>query len=140
MNNEELSELTKRLDELEKRVSNLESKKTVGSDHSPFSTKKFSLREFLISKKPNDDVKKVLAVGYFLEELEGFTSFNASDLRNAFKKVKEKKPLNINDKVNKNIRNGHMEEVAKKKDSRKAWHLTSTGEQFVKDDFSAPKQ
>ncbi len=38
-----------------------------------------------------------------------------------------------------NIRNGYMDEVAEKKDSRKAWHLTSTGEQFVENNFTAPK-
>ena len=136
MNNEEL---LKKINDLEKRVAALETKKDadpVGQSSSP---KKVSLREFLNSKKPNDDVKKTLVIGYYLEKFEGLSSFNAGDLEGSFEKAKEKKPLNINDKVNMNIRNGYMDEVAEKKDSRKAWHLTSTGEQFVENNFSNPK-
>lgn len=139
MSNDDFAKLTRRIDDLEKRVSGLEAKRGADGDDIPASAKKLSLREFLISKKPSDDVKKSLAIGYYLEKFEGLTSFNAGDLESSFEKAKEKKPLNINDKVNMNIRNGYMDEVAEKKDSRKAWHLTSTGEQFVENNFIAPK-
>ena len=139
MSNEDFAKLTKRIDDLEERVSGLEAKKGVEGNDPLASTKKLSLKEFLISKKPSDDVKKALAIGYYLEKFEGLTSFNAGDLESSFERAKEKKPLNINDKVNMNIHNGYMDEVAEKKDSRKAWHLTSTGEQFVENNFITPK-
>jgi len=122
--------------EFEKRIAVLES---IINSPVPAATttlnKKTSLREFLINKKPSDDVKKTLAIGYYLEKLGGLDSFNVSDLLGSFEKAKEKKPLNINDKVNMNIKKGHMDEVSKKKDDKKAWHLTSSGELFVENNF-----
>jgi len=97
--------------------------------------KKPSLGEFLVSKKPTDDVKKTLGIGYFLEKSQGLKTFNIKDLEVAFERAKEKKPSNMNDKVNMNIRNGHMAEATEKKDSRKAWYLTNSGEQFVEAGF-----
>ena len=139
MNDEDFTELTKRVETLEKRVSFLEAKKGVCADSPHAITKKLSLKEFLISKKPSDNVKKTLAIGFYLEKFEGLSSFNAGDLVSSFERAKEKKPLNINDKVNMNIRNGYMDEVEEKKGSRKAWHLTSTGEQLVENNFIASK-
>jgi hypothetical protein len=37
----------------------------------------------------------------------------------------------MNDAVNKNIGRGFFMEAAEKKDSKKAWQLTATGERFV---------
>mgnify|MGYP001603545790 CR=1 FL=1 len=90
MNNEDLTKLTKRIDDLEKRVSGLETKKGNEGSDPLASIKKLSLREFLISKKPSDDVEKALAIGYYLEKFEGLTSFNAGDLESLFEKAKEK--------------------------------------------------
>jgi hypothetical protein len=84
----------------------------------------------LLGKSIKSETQKVLALGYFLER-EGLTSFNVSDLEAAFRASREKIPGNMNDNVNKNITRGFMMEAEEKKDSKKAWHLTSTGERFV---------
>jgi hypothetical protein len=99
--------------------------------------KKLSIKEFLLSKKPPDDVKKVLAIGYYLGKFDHLSLFNINDLESAFERAKEKKPINVNDKVNMNIRNGHMEESSDKKDNHKAWYLTNTGEAFIQNDFKS---
>ncbi len=101
--------------------------------------KKTSLREFLITKKPSNDVQRVLAIGYFFEKFKTLTSFNADDLLEAFEKAKEKKPLNVNDKVNMNIKNGHMEEASVKKDNKKTWYLTNSGVEFIENNFQIQK-
>ncbi len=94
-------------------------------------TKKQSIKEFIIQKKPKSDVEKVLVMGSFLEKQESFECFNVDDLRDAYVKSKEPIPTNINDKINMNIKKGFITEYPKKKENKKAYHLTSTGEQIV---------
>lgn len=94
--------------------------------------KKLSLKEFLLGKKVSDDVKKTLAIAYFIEYIENIRPFNTDDLKKAFFLAKEKSPVNLNDKINMNIRNGLIMEAEEKKESKKAWVLTATGEVFVK--------
>jgi hypothetical protein len=95
--------------------------------------KKQSIKEFLLGKKPKTDVEKVLAMGYFLETQEGLACFNVDDLRKAYVKSKEPIPGNINDKINLNIKKGLITEVPEKKDNKKAYHLTATGERSIEE-------
>lgn len=125
------------INDLEKRISALE--EIVGKKKSQsslkHSDKKLSIREFLITKKASDDVKRTLAIGYYFEKFDAFASFNSDDLKIGYEKAKERKPININDKVNMNIKNGHMAEASAKKDNRKAWYVTNLGERFVESSF-----
>jgi len=41
----------------------------------------------------------------------------------------------MNDVVNKNVARGFIMEAAEKKDSKKAWQLTATGERFIEQDM-----
>ncbi|MCR4314020.1 MAG: hypothetical protein NUV84_02105, partial [Candidatus Uhrbacteria bacterium] len=93
----------------------------------------------LIECKPDGDVEKTLAIGYFLEAHQGLTAFNKNDLEQGFRAAKERVPANINDKVNKCIGNGHMMEAEEKKDNLKAWVVTSRGEGCVKRAFKEDK-
>lgn len=101
--------------------------------------KKSSVKEFLMAMRLNSDTKKVIALGYFLEYVEGMASFNVNDLEEVFRSAKEKKPGNINDSVNKNIARGFLMEATEKKESKKAWVLTNTGEQFIENIFKESK-
>ncbi len=98
--------------------------------------KKSSAKEFLMTKQAKTDTQKVLALGYFLEHLEGMESFNTSDLEVVFRAAKEKLPANMNDAVNKNIKRGFMDEAKERKDAKKAWYLTSTGENYLENDLN----
>jgi hypothetical protein len=125
-------ELLERIKALENRVEKLERITSNGESEVTFSKKKrASAKEFLNTKLIKSDVQRVLALGYFLEYLEGFETFNVVDLEKAFHAAKEKVPSNINDAVNKNIGHGFVMEAPERKDSKKAWCLTSTGEKFV---------
>ncbi len=128
-------DLTARLTRLEERVGYLE-RLTGGSPQGPRpQSKKLSAKEFLLAKNVTSELQRVLALAYFLEHQEGVTSFNVADLENAFRSAREKLPKNMNDAVNKNIARGFLMGAAEKKDAKKAWNLTSTGERFVENEM-----
>jgi len=131
------SELNGRLEALEARVEKLEQAllSSTSSRSSGARTKKSSAREFLMTKQLKTDTQKVLALGFFLERVEGMESFNIKDLEKIFHAAKERPPKNINDAVNKNIARGFVMEAQQKKDSIKAWCLTNSGESYLETDL-----
>ena len=131
--NEDIVKIKKKLEEHENRISELESLFRT----KPEAVKKeVSIKEFLLSKKPKNDVQKTLAIGYYFENYQGLSSFNAKDLESGLRTAKEKVPKNIQDKVLKNVKKGHMMEAKEKKDNLKAYVLTISGEQLVENDFN----
>jgi hypothetical protein len=124
-----------RLNKLEERVERLEK---YFANESPPVTKprKLSAKEFLLTRSLKSEVQKVLALAYFLEHQEEIEPFNVSDLEATFRSAREKLPKNLNDAVNKNIARGFIMEAKEKKDSKKAWQLTSTGERFVEEQMT----
>jgi len=132
MMSEEILQIRKKLEEHEERISKLEKL----FQTKPEKVKKeLSLREFLLSKNPKSEMERTLAVAYYLENYEDFTSFNVKDLENGFRRAKEKIPGNINYEVIRNSQKGYLEEAGEKKDNRKAWYLTNSGEEYVDSDF-----
>ena len=131
-----VAELKKRVDELEARVASIEA-----WQHGRVDTgrKPMSIREFILAKKPKGHVQKTLAVGYYVEQYEGISPFTATDLEQRLRKAREPIPDKIHDKIGKNIGKGHMVEVDGKRDGRKAWTLTNSGEEYVENDFKKRK-
>lgn len=132
----EVSEIRKKLEDHEGRIARLE--KLFQTKHEKIK-KKFSTREFILSKNPKGEMEKTLAVGYYLEKYEGSTSFNVKDLESGFRKAKEKIPRNINYEVIRNIQKGYMMEAEEKKENRKAWFLTNSGVDYVEHNFEQEK-
>lgn len=126
---------SRRIEELEKRVEKLE-QMLAGPGVVTTKAKKMSAKEFLLTKGAQSEVQKALALGYFLEHMEGMESFNVADLESAFRSAKEKLPKNMNDAANKNVARGFLMEAETKKDSKKAWCLTSTGERHVENELN----
>lgn len=129
---EELKTIKKQLEDHEKRIASLEMRPQIEAEAKP---KKLSIKEFMLSKKPRNEVQKVLVIGYFLENYEGYTSFNVKDLEDGFRSAKEPVPKNINLAVIGDVSKGHMMEDKTRKDKIKAWVLTNLGEQYVNSDF-----
>jgi hypothetical protein len=123
---ERVGRLEGRLAEIERRFGSGASGPVPGAQ-----PKKISPKEFLLTKNVGSEVQRVVALAFYLERQEGINSFNVADLENAFRSAREKLPKNMNDAVNKNIARGFLMEAAEKKDSKKAWHMTATGEKFV---------
>lgn len=124
--------IAKMLAEHEERIQKLETKIQDSAPASiEVSRKQISPKEFLLEKKPSGEVQKTLMLCYYIEHTIGLTPFNIDDLNKVFKLAKEVVPSNLNDKINKNIDKGYLVEDGAKKDSKKAWHLTASGENFI---------
>jgi hypothetical protein len=108
---------------------------TTTSAHSVPAERRQSIKEFLIECAPSGGVQTNLAIAYYLEIVQGVIPFNKDDLENGYRAAKETVPENINDKVNMSIANGHLMEAEAKKDSKKAWVVTRSGEQYVQGKF-----
>jgi hypothetical protein len=133
-------EILERLSSLEKRVRTLESQ-LLSSSTLPIATlaKKTSAKEFLLSKAPKTAPEQVLVLAYFLERERGIESFNIDDLEAIFREAKERLPTNLNDVVYQCGKRGMVMDAEEKKNSKKAWSLTSTGEAFVTDKLTKTK-
>lgn len=135
--------IEERVSSLEQRVADLETQLSAGNpaggQDSNTNGKKLSIKEFVLEKKPKGDVQKTLVISHYLEKYENMTSVNVDDLAKYFRLSKEPVPGNLNDKINMNIRKGHMTEAEEKKDNKKAWVVTNTGEQFVENGFQDSK-
>lgn len=129
-------ELKEKLAALEIRVAKLEALISATPEVvSNQKGKKISAREFLKSKGPSTTPDIALVLGYYLEKLEGMSSFNVGDIETAFRAAKEKPPKNLNDTIYKCAKRGHMMDAPEKKGQNKAWCLTSSGEEFVENDL-----
>jgi len=124
-----------RIRELEARVAALEMRLEGGNPTIAIG-KRQSAKEFLLLRRISSETQKVLALAYFLEKHEALASLNVQDLESAFRSAREKLPKNMNDAVNKNVARGLLMEAREKKDSKKAWHLTATGERFVEEQLA----
>lgn len=97
--------------------------------------KKKSIKEFILEKKPSSAIKKTLVIGYYLEHFQNISPFCASDIINGFIRAREKPPINVYDKISKNIAQGFIMEAPDMKDNVKTYYLTSSGESFVENNF-----
>ncbi|NTW13626.1 MAG: hypothetical protein HGA31_01165 [Candidatus Moranbacteria bacterium] len=131
---DKLDEILSIVKKLEKCIPNDITKEKAIPAGSSFS-RKMSVKEFLLQCNPKGDVQKTLAIGYFLEVHEGMASFNKTNIERSFQAIKERPPININDKINMSIRKGHIHEGSEKKDGKTTWSLTPSGEEFVKNHF-----
>jgi hypothetical protein len=134
-----LEEILTAVKNLDSRLSKLEAGATPSasgatSQHVP-PEKKLSLKEFIIGQAPSNDVQKTLAIAYYLETYDNVSPFNATDLEQGFRAARESVPANINDKANMCVKNGYFMEEKLKKDNKKAWLVTRTGEEIVRKGF-----
>ncbi len=131
-----MTDLEQKINNLEERVSKLEQviKVSVVSTATK-NSKPLSVREFLSSKELDSDTQKTLAIAYFYEVRQGNGSFNTDDIKNGFRTAKLKLPSNINDRINQNIKSNYMMDADEKKDGKKAWVLTDTGEKEIENNI-----
>jgi nitrogen regulatory protein PII-like uncharacterized protein len=101
--------------------------------------RKLSVKELILQKQAKTDLAKTVVIGYYLEQYKHVSPFSIRDLVEMFKEAKEPVPKNLNDAVNKNIEKGLIMESEDKKNQRKSWTLTSTGERYVENDLGEEK-
>jgi hypothetical protein len=131
MSESQIEKIMEKLKELEIRVSKLEDFKPINVNKKQ---KKESIREFIISKNPRNDVQKTLAMGYYIEKYEQEDSFNINDIKKCFKDARERIPPNVADKIQLNIKKAHMMDTDKK-DGLKGYILTNSGLLEVENNF-----
>jgi len=129
---EKINELKDRMNQLEDRILKLE--EILKTQPSKIE-KNLSIKELILEKDPQDDIQRTLVIGYYLEKYDRLKSFNKSDIEEGFRKAREPVPDNINYKVIRNIKKGHLMETREKKDKLKTWCLTNTGEKIIEDGF-----
>jgi len=92
-----------------------------------------TLGEFLEMKhNPQKHTELVAAYAYWLLKAEQKQSFNVKDIISCYDMTRRVKPKNPNQIINVNIRNNLFARASENKDGYKAWFLTHTGEEFVK--------
>jgi len=129
-------QISKQIDEIRSLKDRIQKLEQIFDTEPKVISKKISVREFFLSKKPKNDIQKTLLICYFLEKQEGLSLINIKDIEQGFRNAKEKTPDNINYKVYMNIRKGFMMETNEKKDNLKSWVLTNSGEKFVENEFN----
>lgn len=95
-----------------------------------------AIGELFAEKKPRSEPQKAVVCAYYLEQVQGLSSFSVDDLEKTFVSVKEKVPGNLNDVMNKSIKKGWVMEVPEGKDGKKAWCLTRSGIEVVRAGFA----
>ena len=99
------------------------------------STKKTEIRKFLLENTPPDDTRRTLAIGYFLENQEGMSSFTPQDLLKGYDDAKARPPSNISVNLARLTEDGHIMKAREKKGNKTAYVLTDSGEKFVDDGY-----
>ena len=98
-------------------------------------SKRKSIKEFILEKKPTGIYQIGIAIGYYLEKKLKMSSFTHKDLEQGFRDAKEPLPRNLSDLVYKNVKNGWFMELKEQKNNAKSWVLTSSGERLVENNF-----
>ena len=129
---DDMQEIKNKIEEHEKRIAELETKL---KSEPEIAKKEESIKEFIISKDPQDEIQKTLAICYYLQNYRLMKSLNKKDLEKGFREAKEKVPKNISDTVYRNIQKGFIAEAEEKKDKLRALYITNTGEKFVQNRF-----
>jgi hypothetical protein len=92
-----------------------------------------TLGEFLEMKhNPQKHTELVAVYAYWLLKVENQQSFNVKDIISCYDSTRRVKPKNANMIINANIRSNLFAPASENKDGYKAWFLTHTGEEFVK--------
>lgn len=93
-----------------------------------------SLAEFIKAKgnsSGHTDIEVLCA--YWLLKKGNMTSYNVTDIQNCYDEARIAKPANINDVMNSIQASGYIMPVKEKKDGKKAWVITGTGEKYVQE-------
>jgi hypothetical protein len=133
MDNKELESV---LRNHETRINKLEAALSAPEQRGAISIKKdLSLKEFILQKQPKSEPHTALAIAYYLEKYRQISQFTISDLEEGFKNAKEPIPSNLSDAVYKNAKRGLFMELKGKKEGKKIYTITNTGERLVENNF-----
>ncbi len=127
------NDLEQRIKDLESRVEILETGlvESIRTTTVVHPDNRVNFLEFLGQKKLDDDVKRTLAIAYWIDYFEKVDSFNVTDIEKYFRLARYAVPKNLNDKLNMNEKNGHIHPHRVKKEGKKSWYITNKGADFI---------
>lgn len=92
-----------------------------------------SLVEFVKAKgNPRKHTDIAIVFSFWLHKKEKMSSFNVDDIERCYTEARIPKPKNIGDLMNRVQGRGYLMPAPKKKDNKKAWIITTSGEKYVK--------
>jgi hypothetical protein len=93
-----------------------------------------TLGEFLDQKgNPQKHTDVVAVYAFWLFRVEKMNSFNVRDIILCYEKTRKTKPSNPNTIINQNVKTHLFADAPERKDGYKAWIITRTGEEYVKE-------
>ena len=93
--------------------------------------KRMSLSEFMNTKNPKGHDDKILVFGYYIEKFEKSISVNVDDIKKCYQQAKIPPTKNIPTYTSMLERKGYIMASEEKKDNKKAWQLTQSGEKYI---------
>jgi hypothetical protein len=93
----------------------------------PSALGQMSIPEMIKKSGVRKEVDRVFLVTYYLHHAMSLTVFNGKDVDDAIATARMKEPKNINDTLNHLVKTGKLRDAGKK-DERKAFSITDTGE------------
>lgn len=93
------------------------------------------ISEFLAGKNVTTHLDRIVAILYFNHH-KGNELITVAELEEAYSNARVRPPRNFSDSLAYCIRKGYIVEARGKKDGKKAWQITPTGEKFVEEELS----
>jgi len=90
--------------------------------------------EFLAQKNIKTHIDRVVAILDYYRR-SGEEPMTIAELEDAYSSIRMKQPRNFSDLLAQCIRKGHVVEAKNKKDGKKAWQITDTGERYVEEEL-----
>ncbi|MCP8309424.1 MAG: hypothetical protein H3Z53_09965 [archaeon] len=91
-----------------------------------------SLVEFIKAKgNPSEHTDIAILFSYWLHKKEKMGSYNKDDIEKCYTEARITKPMNITDVMNRLQGKGYLMPAPEKKDNKKAWVITRSGEEYV---------
>lgn len=122
-----MAELEDRVESLESRVAELESRLDAGAQ-----PEAESLKEFVKQVEPEGHDEIALAIGYYLENVEGGQGFTASDIKDGYKRAKRQPYSNISVLLGRMKESGDIM-VFSSGSTKNTYTLTTEGEEKVEE-------
>lgn len=90
-----------------------------------------TVSEFLAAAAPRNHVETAVLVAYFMWRSGDGAGMTIEELVGSYAQARLKRPKNPSDVLAQAIRKGYLLEAPQKKDGKKAWLITQTGEAYV---------
>lgn len=93
------------------------------------------ISEFLAGKNIRTHPHRIVAILYYNYH-KGNEPTTIAELEEAYSNTRVRPPRNFSDFLANCIRRGYVVEAKDKKDGKKAWQITPTGEKFIEEEIS----